>query len=93
MSILFTNVDSPQCEKHKFALYHDRKEKYFCPFCHDPAMIDDYAPTVYDKDGNPMKVRIVGAKCMGDVSGDGGHWGYQPQSEEAELPTVWFEEI
>lgn len=89
---IMTSPICSNCESSK--VYHDRKGKYFCPFCTDnPGGIDDYAPTVYDKEGNPMKVRIVGAECMGDVSGDGGHWGYQPQSEEAELPTVWFEEI
>lgn len=54
-------------------------------------MTDDKAPTVFDEDGNPMKVRIVGAECEGDVSGEG-HYGYRPESEEAEQPTVYFEE-
>lgn len=52
----------------------------------------DRAPLVYDADGNPMKVRIVGSECEGDVSGEG-HYGYRKQTDDADEPTVWFEEV
>lgn len=52
----------------------------------------DYAPTVYLRDGTPVKVRIIGADCVGDVSGES-HYGYKKVSEEADRPTVYFEEV
>lgn len=50
----------------------------------------DRAPTVYLPDGTPVKVRLVGAECEGDVSGEG-HYGYTPTDLGGEDPTVYFE--
>lgn len=55
-------------------------------------MTTNKAPTVYMADGTPVKVRIVGGECEGDVSGEG-HFAYRPRTEEAEYPTVYFEEV
>jgi hypothetical protein len=52
----------------------------------------DRAPIVYDADGNPMKVRLVGGECEGDVSGEG-HFAYRKRTDDADQPTVWFEEV
>lgn len=52
--------------------------------------MSDAAPIVYDWDGNPMRVRIIGAVCEGDISGEG-HYGYRKESEDADEPTVVFE--
>ncbi|MFC7216529.1 hypothetical protein ACFQO4_20935 [Saliphagus sp. GCM10025334] len=52
----------------------------------------DRAPTVFLPDGTPVKVRLVGAKCQGDVSGEG-HYGYTPADLDGEDPTVYFEEV
>lgn len=52
----------------------------------------DRAPTVYLEDGTPVKVRMVGKECKGDLSG-GGHFAYEPSSMRDESPTVYFEEI
>ena len=49
------------------------------------------APIVYLPDGTPVKVRLIGATCEGDVSGEG-HYGYYPQDLK-EDPTVWFESV
>lgn len=54
-------------------------------------MSDDKAPTVFLKDGTPVKVRMVGMECEGDVSGEG-HFAYQQSSKYEEEPTVYFEE-
>lgn len=53
---------------------------------------DDRAPIVYDADGNPMRVRVVGHECEGEVSGEG-HYGYRPTTRGDEPPTVWFEGV
>lgn len=50
------------------------------------------APIVYLRDGTPVKVRMVGARCMGDMSGEG-HYGYSPTDLNGEEPTVYFEEV
>jgi hypothetical protein len=50
----------------------------------------DRAPIVYLPDGTPVRVRIVGAECEGDVSGEG-HYGYYPKRAETETPTVYFD--
>lgn len=55
-------------------------------------MATDPAPTVYLPDGTPVKVRVVGAECVGEVGGDGGHYGYKPGTELADHATVYFEE-
>jgi hypothetical protein len=52
----------------------------------------DCAPIVFDSDGTPMKVRVVGGECEGDVSGEG-HYAYQKKTDDADEPTVWFEEV
>lgn len=52
--------------------------------------MSDKAPIVYDKYGNPMRVRMVGARCAGDMSGEG-HYYYSPETVEVLQPTVWFE--
>lgn len=52
----------------------------------------DRAPTVYLPDGTPVKVRLIGAECMGDCSGEG-HFGYSPPDLNGEEPTVYFEEV
>jgi len=39
-----------------------------------------------------MKVRVVGGECEGDVSGEG-HYAYQKKTDDADEPTVWFEEV
>ena len=49
------------------------------------------APIVYRADGTPVKVRLIGATCAGDVSGEG-HYGYYPQDLD-EDPTVYFESV
>lgn len=54
--------------------------------------VNDPAPLVYDRDGNPLRVRMVGASCEGDVSGEG-HYGYRKESEEADQPTIYFEPV
>jgi len=53
---------------------------------------DDKAPTVHLEDGTPVKVRLVGYECEGDLSGEG-HHGYKPKSSREEKPTVYFEEV
>ena len=50
------------------------------------------APIVYLPDGTPVKVRLIGATCEGDVSGEG-HYGYYPQDLDGEDPTVYFESV
>lgn len=55
-------------------------------------MSDDKAPTVYLEDGTPVKVRMVGFECEGNVSGEG-HFGYRSTSRFDEEPTVYFEVI
>lgn len=50
----------------------------------------DRAPIVYLPDGTPVRVRLVGATCEGDVSGEG-HYGYYPRDLNGEEPTVYFE--
>lgn len=53
----------------------------------------DKGPIVYDGDGTPMRLRMVGAECEGDVSGEG-HYAFIPQEQEArESPTVFFESV
>lgn len=52
--------------------------------------MSDKAPIVYDEDGNPLKVRIVGGDCEGDVSGEG-HFAYRKRTADADHPTVYFE--
>ena len=52
----------------------------------------DHAPTVYSEDGTPLKVRVVGHECIGEVSGEG-HWGYEPSTTSEEKPTVYFQEV
>lgn len=54
--------------------------------------MSDRAPIVYDEDGNPMKVRVVGGDCEGDVSGEG-HFAYRKRTDDANHPTVYFEEF
>lgn len=54
--------------------------------------MSDAAPVVYDSDGTPLKVRMVGATCEGDVSGEG-HFAYRKETGEADEPTVYFEEV
>lgn len=54
--------------------------------------MSDKAPIVYDKDGNPMKVRLLGGECEGDVSGEG-HFGYRKKTDDADNPTVYFEDM
>ena len=51
----------------------------------------DRAPLVYLEDGTPVRVRMVGATCEGDVSGEG-HFGYHPPDLDGEHPTIYFEE-
>lgn len=51
-------------------------------------MSGDKAPTVYDSEGNPLKLRVMDAECRGDVSGEG-HFGYD--HEEHGHLTVFFE--
>lgn len=51
----------------------------------------DRAPTVYDADGNPLKVRLVGHECAGDVSGEG-HYGYTDEENGAHR-SLYFEEV
>ncbi|WP_176548354.1 hypothetical protein [Natrinema sp. CBA1119] len=52
----------------------------------------DSAPIVYLPDGTPVRVRLIGATCEGDVSGEG-HYGYYPQDLDGEDPTVYFEAV
>lgn len=54
--------------------------------------MSDKAPIVYLPDGTPVKVRLIGATCEGDVSGEG-HYGYHPRDLNGEDPTVYFEEV
>lgn len=51
----------------------------------------DRAPLVYLEDGTPVRVRMIGATCEGDVSGEG-HFGYHPPDLGGEHPTIYFEE-
>lgn len=48
------------------------------------------APIVYLPNGRPVRVKLIGAECEGDVSGEG-HYGYYPHDLEGEDPTVYFE--
>lgn len=83
----------PRCELHGEAIYHDKKQRWYCPFCTQPDMVGDKAPTVYDEDGNPLKIRMVDAECEGDVSGEG-HYGFVwNEKAEKESPTIYFERI
>lgn len=52
----------------------------------------DPAPTVYLEDGTPVKVRMVGRECEGDLSGEG-HFAYRQTSTREESPTVFFEPV
>lgn len=53
--------------------------------------MSDPAPVVFTADGTPVKVRVVGADCEGDVSGEG-HYGYQnPELDDGDV-TLYFEE-
>lgn len=52
----------------------------------------DPAPTVFLADGTPVKVRLVGGECEGDVSGEG-HYGYRKKTRDADEPTIYFEEV
>lgn len=52
----------------------------------------DAAPTVYLEDGTPVKVRMAGYECEGDVSGEG-HFGYRSTTIRDETPTLYFEEV
>lgn len=52
----------------------------------------DRAPIVYLPDGTPVRVRLIGATCEGDVSGEG-HYGYHPRDLDGEDPTVYFEGV
>lgn len=54
--------------------------------------LDDRAPVVYDEDGTPMKVRLVGHECEGDVSGEG-HFAYRQSGTPDEPAVVWFQEV
>lgn len=54
-----------------------------------PGPPEDPAPTVYDEDGNPMKVRLVAHEAVGEVSGEG-HYGYT-HKKSGDHATVWFE--
>lgn len=54
--------------------------------------MSDKAPTLYTEDGTPVKVRLIGCACEGDVSGEG-HYAYRKNSKRAEWPTVYFEEV
>lgn len=71
--------------------------KLTCRICGDVIPVKhtdggDMTPVVYDDDGNPMKVRMVGAECEGDVSGRG-HYAYKKQTADADEPTIYFEEV
>lgn len=52
----------------------------------------DAAPKLYLPDGTPVKVRMVGRECEGDVSGEG-HYAYRQASARDEEPTVFFEPV
>lgn len=54
----------------------------------------DKAPIVYDAKGNPMKVRVIGGECEGDLSGEG-HYAYREDvdGEIEDGATVWFEKV
>lgn len=53
--------------------------------------MSDRAPTVFDSNGNPMKVRLVEGECKGEVSGEG-HYGYHMSAgADAENVTLYFE--
>lgn len=52
---------------------------------------NDKAPTVYLPDGTPVKVRLVGRDCEGDVSGEG-HFGYSAATQ-LDKEVVYFEEV
>ncbi|ELY73251.1 hypothetical protein [Natrinema pallidum] len=52
----------------------------------------DRAPIVYLPDGTPVRVRLIGATCEGDVSGEG-HYGYYLGDIDGEDPTVYFEGV
>jgi len=54
--------------------------------------MSDKAPTVYLEDGTPVKVRMVGKECKGDLSGEG-HYAYRQSTDYDESPTVYFEKI
>lgn len=54
-------------------------------------MSNDRAPIVYLPDGPPVRVRLIGATCEGDVSGEG-HFGYYPDDLNGEQPAVYFED-
>lgn len=50
----------------------------------------DRAPTVYDDEGNPLRVRLVDHVAVGEVSGEG-HYGYEHKLT-SEHATICFEE-
>lgn len=54
--------------------------------------MSDRAPVVYLEDGTPVKVRLVGRECEGDVSGEG-HFAYRAKNKPEEEPMVYFEEV
>lgn len=54
--------------------------------------VNDAAPVVYLRDGTPVRVKMIGAECEGDVSGEG-HFGYVKRTADAEQPTIYFEEV
>ena len=56
-------------------------------------MSDDRAPIVYLEDGTRARVRMIGATCEGDVSGENTHFGYSPPDLGGEHPTIYFEAV
>lgn len=51
----------------------------------------DPAPIVFDRDGTPLRIRLVGHDAVGEVSGEG-HYGYTDRVS-GEHTSVYFEEV